>query len=306
MGRWRVRPRRLMRSLVVLAIGAWGTWVAGDKAAAWVAATFGPTDAARFGEIVEAYPGTLVVVRREQLLPAPQPGRVVALVSEGQSVATGTPLVRLEAPGGPAQPAVVSAPFAGVMSFLADGWEQWGDAEYLAGLSFPLNDPPRPRLLAARETVARGEPVVRLVDRSELYAVFWPKKGRVPRRVGEGARVELVEGAGEAGLPAQVVKVAGQEGDQRLVIRLERQPAGWLYRRVSRDVHLVVARHAGVVLPASGLTIRGGRTGYWAATGGGPSFVPVQVVSRLGGQVVARRIPEGVRVYRWPRWLGTR
>lgn len=289
----------------MLAFGAWlgRAWL--GSAAAWVAARLGPTEVGRWGEVVEAYPGSLLVVRLERLLPAPRGGRVVPLVSEGQSVASGTPLVRIE----PVEPGVtgqvVVAPFSGVASFVGDGWEAAFSVEYLAGASLPRGEEPRPQPLVPRGEVARGEPVVRLVDRRELYAVFWSDGSRLPSRIGANARVELAEGTATTGIPARVVEriEQGPERQVRLVVRIDRQPVDWLYRRVIRGMQLVVERYEGVVLPASGLATRRGKSGYWLATEGGPAFVAVQVVKHLGRQVVVRGMPDGVRVYRWPRWL---
>lgn len=298
-----------MRALAVLGLGVWlgRAWL--DAAAGWVAARLGPTEVGHWQEVLETYPGWLVVVRLERLLPAPRAGRVVPLVSEGQSVASGTPLVRIEpAEGGEAAQTVV-APFSGVASFVGDGWEAAFSVESLDEVALPRGDEPRPRPLAPSGEVARGEPVVRLVDRRELYAVFWSEAPGLPPGIDAGARVELAEGSGATAIPAQVVERttrpgAGPRGEVRLVMRLDRQPVDWLYRRVIQGVQLVAARYEGVVLPASGLAMRRGEPGYWLATEGGPAFVDVQVVKRLGRRVVVRGVPDGVRVYLWPRWLG--
>ena len=303
--RWRVRPLKLMRALFLLALGVWlgQGWLA--STAAWVAVRLGPTDVGHWGELLEAYPGWLVVVRQERLLAAPASGRVVFLVSEGQSVASGTPLARIEPEEPGASSQTIVAPFSGVASFVGDGWEAAFSVESPGDPALLQGQDPRPRPLVPRGEVARGEPVVRLVDRRELYAVFWSEAPLASARIGEGARVELVEGDASDGIPAQVVEGSerASTGPARLVVRLDRHPVDWLYRRVIRGVRLVAARYQGVVLPVSGLVERGGKRGYWLATEGGPVFVTVQVVERLGRQVVVRGVPDGVRVYRWPRWL---
>lgn len=305
--RWRVRPLRLMRTAAVGALGVWllQGWL--SSSAAWVAATLGPTDRVQWEEVLVAWPGRVVVIRLEKLLPAPEAGRVVPLVGEGESVATGTPLVRIEPPDPTRRGQVVSAPFSGVVSFLGDGWEE---ALSVASPQEATRVEARPgalRPLAPRGEVARGEPVVRLVDRRELFAVFEGGPGGIPRDLDAGDRVELVEGSAPAGIPAVVVeRLLQRQGAARVMLRLERQPVDWLYRRVVPAVRVVAERHQGVVLPASALTTRRGRTGCWVATGGGPTFVEVQVVRAVGSRVVVRGVPDGARVYRWPRWLGGR
>ncbi len=289
---------------MVVAAVTWLAYAWLGAAAAWVATRLGPTDAGRWGQLLEAYPGSLLVVRAERLLAAPQAGDVTPLVNEGQSVATGTPLVRIE-PESPGAPAVlVTAPFSGVASFLGDGWEGAFSPEALAAASLPEGPQPRSAPLVPRRSVARGEPVVRLVDQRELWGVFFVD-GSLPETIGPGARVELVGASAADGVPARVVErvAAGSGEGERLVLRIDRQPVDWLYRRVEREVRLVVGRYEGVILPASGLAWRRGRPGYWLATPGGPSFVAVEVVKQVGRHVVARGVPDGVRVYRWPRWL---
>ncbi|HEY8425965.1 MAG TPA: hypothetical protein VIK73_08135 [Limnochordales bacterium] len=290
--------------MAVVAAVAWLGYAWLDAAAAWVAARLGPTEVGRWGELLEAYPGTLLIVRVERLLAAPQAGYVTPLVGEGQSVATGTPLVRIQ-PEPPGSPAVlVTAPFSGVASFLGDGWEGAYSPAALAAASLPEGFQPRSVPLAPHQPVARGEPVVRLVDQRELLGVFFAD-GSLPEGLGPGARVELVGPSVVDGVPARVIErvAAGSGQGVRLVLRIDRQPVDWLYRRVEREMRLVVGRYEGVILPASGLTRRRGRPGYWLATPGGPSFVAVEVVKQMGRYVVARGVPDGVRVYRWPRWL---
>lgn len=301
--RW--RPLALLRALALLAAAAWAAQAGLGAAASWVASRLGPTDVGRWGRLEEAYPGVLLVVRAERLLPSPAAGRVVPLVAEGQSVASGTPVARIEPAeaSGPAR--LVVAPFPGVVSFVGDGWEGTFSPDAVDAVWEPPRQEPRVAPLAPREQVARGEPVARLVDRGELLGVFWSAGSSLPARIAPGARVELAGGAAGGGVPARVLArtQAARTGPVRLVLRIERQPVDWLYRRLEREARLVAGRYEGVVLPASGLVVRRGRQGYWLATEGGPAFVPVEVVKRLGRQVVVQGVPDGVRVYRWPRWL---
>lgn len=325
--------------LGLMAVGLWLAATGWEPTAAWVAARLGPVEVARTGELTEALQGTLVVARRERLLAAPGPGRVEPVAGEGEAVAAGS-VVAVVRPlrGGP--PWTLRAPMPGVVSYYADGLESWQGPE----LAFAAERPPDPRqpltpLLDGRP-VAAGQPVVRMVDRSALYAVFWPAGGdgetagrqgpgagaggggigsakagsqpadgrgslgpSGPRALRPGMAVELALPGEPVGLRASVLEVRGRGSSRRVLLSVDRQLADWLYRRRLRDARLVVRRFRGVLVPASSVAWVAGRAGVWVRARGGASWVPVEVLAQGGRQAVVRGVPAGAQVYRWPRWL---
>lgn len=296
------RSRRAwLHATVLVLLSGWGLWSAWHEAAPWVAVRLGPIDTVRWGELATRLPGRLWVLRVERLLVAPVEGRAVPLVAEGEAVRRGQGLVRIT-PTGSASATVLSAPFAGVASFVFDGhegdWQGPGDplpptassGATARSVAFDLSKP-----------VARGQPVVRVVDRTGLYAAFWAETPGQPSGVRVGQRSEL-SGPSAGPIPVQVVR-AFQGAQGAMLLRLDRQPVEWLYRRRVDRVELVTERRAGVVLPASAMVERGGEPGVWVATDGGPVFMPVRVVARQGSYVAILGIPAGSRVYRWPRWI---
>ncbi|WP_324717646.1 hypothetical protein U7230_05020 [Carboxydochorda subterranea] len=302
-GREQRRRHRAGRLLVAAALLGWMGWAGWGAGARWVAAAWGPVDVARWGQLSEETPGTLWVVRQERLLRAPSAGRVLALVGEGEAVRRGQALLRVIPEGAQGGAATLWAPSAGIVSFVSDGLEAADAFSAPAPPRPPRDDSARPVSLVGGGVVARGQPVVRLVDHAELRGIFWPD--RPSRwRPAEGQRVEVWVGAGGTGVPGSVTKAPAAPGGS-LELRLERQPVEWLYRRLVPGVRLVTGRYTGVIVPSSALAARSGHTGVWVQTEGGPVFVPVQVVGRLGGRAVVQGVSDRVRVYRWPRWLGS-
>ena len=295
--------------MAVVVVGLWLAATGWAPAAAWVAARLGPADVAQIGELTVALEGTLVVARRERLLAAPGPGLVEPVVGEGEAVAAGS-VVAVVRPAGGGAPFALRAPLPGVVSYYGDGLESWQGPELAFAAERPPDAPQGPRPLLDGRPVAAGQPVVRVVDRSALYAVFWPggggggSGGRTgPVALRPGVAVELGLAGEPVGLRASVLEVRGQGPGLRALLSVDRQPADWLYRRRVRDARLVVRRFRGVVVAASSLAPSRGRPGVWIRTEGGASWVPVEVVGQVGRQAVVRGVPAGAEVYRWPRWL---
>ncbi len=288
----------------VLAVAlAWGWAPAADR----VARRLGPTDPARAGVLRESVEGTLWVARQERLLAAWVSGQVRAAVGEGQAVPAGAVVATVQPPDGQ-QLSEVRAPFAGVVSFYGDGLERWDSPQWAFGLERP---PPaqKVRPLVADGSVTAGQPVARLVDRGTLIAVFWARypatdRGGAGGGLPEpGASAELVWEASAAGSAAQVLEVRRDGRSWRALLRVHRQPAEWLYRRRVDGVELSVRRIAGVIVPTSAVVERQGRPGVWVQTAGGATWVRVTVFGRVGDRSAVSGIPEGARVYRWPRWI---
>lgn len=307
----RLAPPLQLGLLAVVALGMWA-WGWGALSA-WTAATWGPVDVARWGELALQERALVFVARREQLLRSPAAGTLDPVAKEGQPVPAGT-VVAVVWPEDPTvPPAALAAPFPAVASFLSDGLEghQW--AQQAMALTRPRRLPPeRWQQLVDPESrrVAAGQPVVRLVDRTALHAVLWPDAGRLqeaaPGFWRAGQKVELHPGGTTVGNRATVVEVRGTGPDRRVLLQLDRQPAEWMYRRWVGDVRVVLARYSGVVVPASAVVQSSRSTGVWVRTTSGPSWVPIRVLGRVDRLAVVDGLPTGARVYRWPRWLGHR
>ena len=296
-----VRARGVALRLAAALAAGWLGLSGWAPAAGWVATRLGPVDLAQTGELVRAVGGALVVARRERLLAAPGPGRVEPLAAEGQAVPAGYPVATVYPEAGP--PMVVRSPAPGVVSYYADGLESWQGPEMAFSAADPSTGSSRARPLLDGRPVGAGQPLARLVDRSALWAVFWPRPADAEQALRAGTAVELVLPDEPVGLRATVLEVRGEGAARRLLLAVHRQPAEWLYRRVVPGARLVVRRFRGVVVAASSLARRGQREGVFVRTAGGASWVPVEVLARAEGLAAVRGVPAGSEVYRWPRWL---
>lgn len=286
--------------LVWLGSGAW------RPAARAVVERLGPVEAVHEDDLAVTVTGVVAVGRRERLVVAPVAGLVEKVAAEGESVPAGAVLARLSPVMG-GRAVAVRAPFAGVVSYFADGQEQKHGPEAALVAPQPAGDEAPLRPLVQDRPVSAGQPIVRVVDRTELRTVFWYKAGdRVEEGVGalsRGRGVELLLPGEPIGIGAQVLEVKGAGQWVRVQLRVEREPANWLYRRSIHGARLVIRRAYGQVVPSSALVRTAQGYAVWVSTPQGAVRIPVEVVGKVGHRVAVRGIPQGARVYRWPRWL---
>ena len=211
------------------------------------------------------------------------------------------------APAAGGRAAVVRAPFAAVVSYFADGQEQQHGPEAALVAPEPAGDEAPLRPLVQDGPVSAGQPVVRLVDLADLRTVFWYQaRDTVEEGVGalsRGRGVQLLLPGEPIGIGAQLLEVKGAGQWVRVQLRVEREPANWLYRRSIHGARLLIRRAYGQVVPSSALVRTAQGYAVWVSTSQGAMRIPVEVMGKVGHRVAVRGIPQGVRVYRWPRWL---
>lgn len=247
-----------------------------------------PTAAVRSGALELALAGEAVVVRDEWVQVAPTGGPVERLAEEGRRVRAGHEVVRV---GG----AAVAAERPGIVSYQVDGLEPALQPDRLPWLSEGPGPgpgwlaalPPR-RVQAAGQTAAAGEPLFRLLEGDRLWLLMALPGGPL-EGVAPGARVAVLTPlAGPDPLPFTLTYRSPVEGGRVLVALQSRgaHPEALLFpRRVPATVRL--GRYEGLIVPRSALTVAGGQVAVVVEEGAAVRAVPVTVLGRDAGDLVA-------------------
>ncbi|MFO7274639.1 MAG: HlyD family efflux transporter periplasmic adaptor subunit [Bacillota bacterium] len=231
-----------------------------------------------------------VLVRREQVVRAPQAGALRRIAAEGARVRVGGQVAAFTPAGGAAEQ-VITSPVSGVVLYQTDGLEgiltpeavaDWGPADFYA---LPL-----PALSETPDgPVAEGEPLFKLVDDLRVDMLLLVSAGslsQAQQAALPGRELELRVSGRDLPVTARVLRIAAQGPD--LLIHLESPlPSPEALRLRRMRVSLLVAEYEGVILPRAAVDVEEGRTGVWVAGRGGYRFVPVRVLGGTADEVAA-------------------
>lgn len=290
-GRFRFRPTwpRMVGASVLAAAALALLWQGLLLA---VSLVFPETAVAGYGTLAIGQEAPAVLLRREILLTAPCDGVFRRSHPAGERIARSGVVGTIETGGRKSRP--LRAPRAGLIAYTCDG-RDGGQAPLPAGpaiaadprAAYQAAEKRRPRP-AGQGRVRRGEPLARLVDDEEQYLVARLRGIDRPLPAGKTVWARL---AGEL-LPLAVTGTVGEGGTTWTALRTERFPRAWLDRR-RIQVHLVLDRYTGTLVPARYLRRRGGTLGVIAMTRGRPEFKAVQVLGRDRDWAVVEGLAEG-------------
>ena len=141
----------------------------------------------------------------------------------------------------------------------------------------------------AGDVVAAGSSVLRLVSLGEMWVSAWVDETELARLAeGQPARVVFRSepGAEYEGVVARIGREADRETREIVVdVRVERLPAAWAVGQRA-EVYIGVDRRAdAIILPASLLLVREGRTGVMVDEGGVARWREVDIGLRGRGVV---------------------
>lgn len=222
------------------------------------------------------------------------------------------PPVQAEVPAQPAAQAPNQGPalgeivatVSGVVIYQTDGLEGQlaaGKADgWTPSAIKALTGEPR----AAAETVAKGDPVFKIVDNlsATLLAVV-PEDALT--QLG-AADVITIRFDGREGPPVavRITQQVRENGEVLLVLKAPVFPEDLVHQRRFRAT-LVMGRHEGMMIPRSALDVRDGLQGVWVVEGAATRFHPVRV---LGGTedllALETDLKVGIRILKQaPTWM---
>lgn len=233
--------------------------------------------------------GTVRVVSEEEVVLAPASGRVTFLVQHGQWVSQG--LVLAEVMGTEGNPEVVYCPCGGLVSLQSSEDSTLGRS---TGHSSRRRD---------GEKVEAGMPLVRIIRPGVVYLRLRDQPFQLPSR---GNMSIFVAETGDRidDLHQQKWYMAKLAGSENGVLSLELFdfPVQWL----DRETLLVTVRirgPAGQQVPVTALTTYRGELGVFVGTEAGYELRRVEVLDRVGGDVVVSGLALGDTVVTRPRLL---
>jgi putative membrane fusion protein len=184
-----------------------------------------------------------------------------------------------QTPPPPAALGQITATASGIVIYQTDGLEgqlaidkvdQWTPAAISA-----LSGEPR----ATTETVAKGDPVFKIVDNLSATLLAVVPEG-ILSQMG-AADVVTIRFDGREGPPiaVRIIKQVRQNGEVLLVMNAPVFPEDLVHQRRFRAT-IIMGRHEGIMIPRTALDVRDGLQGVWVVEGAGTRFHPVRV---LGG-----------------------
>lgn len=287
------RPRRLLRGLFFLLT------LAAAGAVAYLFYSAKPPSAQTISLTLGAVEVTLdseaLVVRQEQVTPAPAAGTVHHLVEEGTRVRLGTPVAMVQPDNGPA--VEVKAEVSGAVSFQVDGLERELNPSRSEGWNpawFKGLPPPAPRR-TGEGRVAAGEPLFKIADTFQPGLVTVVKSDSIPP-LERGSDLRLRMTGREGVIAAKVARLERSAEDLLIYLSPQLLPEEMGGVRRVR-LTLLIKEFQGKVAPRSAIDVRGGRQGVWAMEGPGPVFTPVTVTGgNLSQVVVETALPPGTAI----------
>ncbi|MGB9859381.1 MAG: HlyD family efflux transporter periplasmic adaptor subunit [Moorellaceae bacterium] len=305
--RSRPRKRSLLLGLLFWAfIGSLvyegGAWLC--RAVAWQALK---TEKATGGVLEKIIPLEAVVIREESSLAAPVDGLLIRVVQEGERVAAGATIARLQAAGvaaGETGLRDISAPFAGQVCYHPDGLEKVLQPAFIEQLQpqevFTLAY--RSQAAEGEGTVKAGRPVVRLVN--NLHPLYLLALLEDPPSAWQDKKQVVLRWPGQAeNIPARVVRSYSLEGRWVIIFRLDRWGDQWLHVRVAH-IEGLADKYRGVILPRSALVVReDGSQGVYFLEKKQIGFQAVQVAGEVGEKVAVQGLKEGTEVILNPYWV---
>lgn len=271
--------RRLKRLFVIAAVSALVLWAAYQWVWPLLANPFIDMAVLKQETLADQVTVEALIVRNETVVRAPSDGVLEPEAGGGDRVSSGA---RVGVIRGPSAGAAVFAPHAGLVYWNVDGLEEVLQAgSVLDADAVPVLSPSAP---LAGDTIAKGEPLFRVVDnlRPVLLHLNVPS-GVLPQsmlREGESWRV-LLEGEEFRG---RVTLILSGNGVTRAELSVNEYPDALLReRRVPCGV--ITREMSGFIVPRAALVLRSGNTGVYLLRKDRIEWRPVRVEAQLGGNV---------------------
>ena len=241
-----------------------------------------PTVTVEYGQLRTTETAWCTVVREETVVRAQEAGTVSYYAQETEKTRKGAKVLDIYPPGSTGS--AYTASVTGFVSYYLDGYEDVFTPESMASLSGETLrstsiTPKRTELQSAE----KDDPLFKLITNDTWYMVLSVSEEAKPSyRLGSSVTVEFAEGS----VKASVSELYDRSGDVLVILKTNRFFPDFAKIR-QQDVKIVTSDYTGLILPASALAEVEGETGaYVQSVDGSYRFVPVEVLTRSGEQVL--------------------
>jgi len=307
--RYRIRPSRFIPAVAVLAcllaLAGWGVW----SALAWAkSAVLHHLLDVRFlahDEITQTVPVQGLLIKQEELIKAPVPGKLHLLVRDGERLRVGAPLAEIQG----ITCKTLYSPRAGVFCTHLDGLENLLVPGALDVLDMGAVEKIKTRLPQPKTgaEVQSGQFIGKVVDNLQPLLLYVEMENAPEPAPPVGAAVRLLLEGRE--LVGRVKEVREFGGRRALLVETGDYPADLVHRR-RVSMQLVTRRLAGWLVPEGAIVFQEGQPGIYVVVKQVVRWIPVAVTDRLEGKVSIEggHLSSTVRYISNPRWVrdGTR
>lgn len=283
-------------------------WFIGSSLYSFILGHLVNTQAVEKSVIERKHPVTVYVIRDEVAISAPVTGRILNKVQAGERVSLKTPVFKVEGSGGTAlqagTPVIVTAPIAGVVSYVSDGLEEMFRPNELQSL-----DKDKIEKLAINyidnnkeSVVEKGKRFCKIINNLEgvqLYLEFPLDIFAKPLQKNEQITLNFPELNKE--VQGTIIDLKGVANNAQVLVKL---PDTWysLLNQRTQKVEIILEKRTGIILPRKALVTKEnqGPGIYWLRKG----FVfwqPIKIISEDGENLLVEGLEQFTEVILNPR-----
>lgn len=249
------------------------------------------------GQVEESLAVKALILRDEMVVTAPVAGEIEPMVPAGERVRKGGVVARIKTPG--TGTVNVYAPEAGVVSYTLDGWENLLPAPQFDKIDVNkvLNRERNVTRVEKGKVVQKGQTIFRLVNNLERSYLYVPLKKeeavRLPKEAGALVKVKFKDGTPDYYF--RVEKIVPAEGGSGMFLSSNIFIPAHLDQRWL-SVRLVTSSCRGMIVPATALVEKNGKTGVYVLFKQRTRWHQVEVVGKVGDKAAVRGLEEGTPV----------
>ena len=251
-----------------------------------------PTVTVEYGQLQTVEVAWCTVVREETVVYAQEAGEVSYYAKETEKTRKGTKVLDVYPPGSTGS--AYTASVTGFVSYYLDGYEDFFKPDSMASLNGEiLRSTSLTPKRTERQSAEKGDALFKLITSDIWYMVLSvPEEEKPAYRLNSTVTVEFAEGS----VKASVSEVYDRAGDVLVILKTNRFFPEFARIR-QQDVKIITSDYTGLILPESALAREGEETGaYVQSVDGSYRFVPVEVLTQSGGQVLVSA-DGGLRIY---------
>lgn len=255
---------------------------------------------AELGELTESTAAKAVLLMNENVVRAPNTGKLLPIVAEGDRVPVGTLVAQLELmadPAGSSGKIQIKSPCTGIISYQLDGWESiydrysWQRVD--PSVIFEKLEEGNKIVSGVREDIKQGEPVFKVIDNlANPYLIVQFPRGFKPH-IEQNDRLTLTWG--EEGTGKALVVAHHKKGDHYYAVVELKQARPFPCQR-NLDLQVMHILGEGIIIPESALVEKEGQTGVYVMAVTGPKHRKVEVTAALNEQAAVQGIVPGTEV----------
>ena len=222
---------------------------------------------------------TCYLVRSEKVYTAEKAGEANYYVKEGAMARKGTRILDVTPASGGAIKNY-NCEKNGIISYYIDGNESWFTPETMAKLKEEdLEERDQPPKNTVRSSVLSGEPLYKLIDNTEWYAICWVDQSSIAKfKKNSAVTLELPMGS----VKGTIFDIVDKDGKWLVILRFNRYYEDLAKTRKTR-ASVITEDYKGLLIPNQSLVTVDGKVGvYVKRIGGDYDFVPVKIITTDG------------------------